>query len=96
MLEEYFDEEHPAFLSYFNNYGYLHKLDGNLEEAREYTERAFAGYVQAYGDNHMSTINCMANLGSIYKDLNMLNEAIEKLERCLEMLQMFGTESEKT
>ena len=44
MLEDYFAEDHPAFLSYFNNLGYLNKLNGNTFAARDLIEKAYLGY----------------------------------------------------
>jgi tetratricopeptide (TPR) repeat protein len=67
----------------FDGLGNLYSDQGKLKEAEEMYERALAGYENALGPDHTSTLNTVNNLGRLYSQQGKLAEAEEIYERAL-------------
>ncbi|CAI7597003.1 unnamed protein product [Penicillium crustosum] len=67
----------------FHGLGLLYRNLGKLKEAEKMYQRALAGYEEALGPDHTSTLNTVQNLGLLYSDQGKLKEAEEMYQRAL-------------
>ena len=70
----------PAGLTAINNLGYMYKLQGNYEKAREYYIEALNGRKEYFGETNKNTLITINNLLILEKECNNLEEA-EKYEK---------------
>ncbi|KAF4772413.1 hypothetical protein HAV15_002034 [Penicillium sp. str.  len=63
--------------------GNLYSNQSKLKEAEEMYQRALAGYENALGPDHTSTLMTVNNLGTLYKDQGKLKETEEMYQRAL-------------
>jgi tetratricopeptide (TPR) repeat protein len=68
----------------YHNLGDLYSDQGKLVEAEQMYQRALQGYEQAWGPEHMSTLNTVNNLGNLYADQGKLVEAEQMYQRALQ------------
>ena len=60
-----------------------HRGLGNLEQAKEYHERALTGYLKMFDPEHLDVARCYNNLAAAHHDLNNLEQAKEYQESAL-------------
>ena len=68
-----------------SNLGYVHRLAGNLKEARVHQEEALRQRTEAFSDDHPSLANSLDELGAIARIEGDYVTSLEHLERSLEI-----------
>ena len=79
-IEEYKDTD---VAKCYNNLASVHKHLGDLEQAKEYHERAHTILLKKLDPDHLDVATSYNNLASVHKDLGDLKKAKEYLERAL-------------
>ncbi|KAE8391251.1 Pfs, NB-ARC and TPR domain protein [Aspergillus alliaceus] len=67
----------------FHGLGNLYSNQGKLKEAEQMYQRALAGFEEALGPDHTSTLFTVNNLGLLYSDQGKLKEAERMYQRAL-------------
>jgi len=63
----------------------VHRDLGDLEQAKEYFERALTNHLKKLGPDHLNVVTCHNNLGLVHRDLGDLEQAKEGHKRALTM-----------
>ena len=64
---------------------------GELEQAKDYHEKAMEIYINILGPNHINVATSYGNLGSVYKAMGELELAKDYHEKAMEMyINVFG------
>ena len=80
-IEEYNHDEYVA--ECYSNLAAVHKRLGDLQQAKEYYERALAIHLEKLGPDNLDVGTCYNNLGSVHDALGDLEKAKEYHERAL-------------
>ena len=80
QTEDYIDEDEALC---YTCLGSVHKDLGDLEQAKQYFERALTIYLKKLGPDHLDVAMCHNNLGTVHRVLGDLEQAKQYHERAL-------------
>ena len=103
MLQPYLQEafksrEYLSFLSRaFHQLGCLYFDQGKMKEAEDMYVRALVGKEKAWSPEHMHALNTRYNLGLLYKERSMIEEAAQQFEHVVQgFTKLLGSGHSKT
>ena len=70
----------------YNNLGEIHRQLGNLEQAKEFHQRALTIRLEKLGAKHINVATSYNNLGEIHRQLGNLEQAKEFHQRALTII----------
>jgi tetratricopeptide (TPR) repeat protein len=79
--QDHFGKEHPATASAYNNLGLLHKLIGNLNDARKMYREALRIYGRVVGKDHASYASALHNMGALNQIQVHIDEGLTGIQR---------------
>ena len=75
-IAESFGKRHPLYATCLSNLGELHRLQGNLDEARSFFERTLTVTREIHGERHPSYAIGLDNLSVVLQSLGQIDEAV--------------------
>ena len=82
-VDEYNLDEYVA--DCYSNLAVVHTRVGDLEQAKEYHERALTSYLKMFDPEHLNVARCYHNLAGVHCSLKDLEQAKEYQESALEI-----------
>ncbi|GBG34411.1 Kinesin light chain [Hondaea fermentalgiana] len=93
-VESFYGDKHPVYASVLNNLALMHKQVGEFDEAVKSLSEAIRIYKDTVGDDHLSTVTAMGNLGQLYKTYALNSKGMEKHSLLTHAKTFFATNME--
>ena len=71
--------------TFYNNLGLVYQDTGELEQAKDYLQRAMDIQMKVLGPNHIDVATSYNNLGLVYKDTGELEQAKDYFKRAMDI-----------
>ncbi|XP_068752126.1 uncharacterized protein [Montipora capricornis] len=82
-----------VFAAVYNELGHIHHRMGDLEQAKEYHDRALAIRIEKLGSQHIDVASSYNNIATLLRDQGDLEQAKEYLDRALAIrIEKLGSE----
>ena len=71
----------------YSNLGLVYKAMGELEQAKDYLQRAMDIEIKVLGPKHVDVATSYNNLGLVYEGMGELEQAKDYLQRAIEIFK---------